>query len=507
MAANQIKVMQSLGLRAGLLPSLMVAGLILGSEPASANNCIQDVWKAHGNTQDLTCTANDVSIAQVTNICVADSSQPSGQCCQKNGCTPTCNLNQPVTFTADFQVVLTAQTRYDIGLYLAGDGDPNGDGALTGICNDYIITPGEEVPPSTFVNLDPAPDTCGDIDAGHNPQLLHLMVTAQCVGSGTPPKLRLPNCTSWRQPGSNQVCRSTNDAFPGSPSKCNCQPGFTIDIIVEHPTLSVTKVPNVDTVAEPGGPVTYTVTVTNPAQFTSVTLDRICDDQYGTIATHTGFSCSPAVGPLGPIKSTTCSVPHTIAANNGTYSCTFTATASGDGGQTITDNVCVSGTDSNGNPVPFQGMAPPCGHAKVTIVGVPPSAKVTKQAVGNAVVTFQVQVQNTSTAETATLKALCDNRYGTIATDGTVTCPAATGSIKSTTCGVGGTGNPGTLPATLAVNGNTGDTYTCTFTAEVPVDQVAHTDTVTATVFDDEGTLSATPSGHATVTITTTHNP
>jgi len=72
---------------------LMLGGLTLAAQPVAAADttlCIQDNWAAHGNTQDLTCTANDVRIAQVTNICVPDTSQVSGYCCQKDGCQPTC---------------------------------------------------------------------------------------------------------------------------------------------------------------------------------------------------------------------------------------------------------------------------------------------------------------------------------------------------------------------------------------------------------------------------------
>ena len=134
--------------------STAAVALLFGAKPAAAtDNCIQDVWKAHGNTQNLTCTANDVRLAAVTNICTT---APDGsQCCEADGCQPTCIEGPtPFTFTADFEVLLTAQARYDIGLYLGTDGDPNGDGALTGQCTDNIILPGEEATGSTFVNLD-----------------------------------------------------------------------------------------------------------------------------------------------------------------------------------------------------------------------------------------------------------------------------------------------------------------------------------------------------------------
>src|SRR5204863_6423399 len=118
--------------------------------------------------------------------------------------------------TADYTVQLTAQTRYDIGIYFATDGDPNNNGALTGQC---VLTTLDSSNSTNFINLDASPDACGDIDAAHNPQTLHIPLTVQCT-AGADGKLRLPNCTSWRQPGSNAVCTQASDAYPGSPSKC-----------------------------------------------------------------------------------------------------------------------------------------------------------------------------------------------------------------------------------------------------------------------------------------------
>ena len=53
-----------------VLGVVMVGGVLVGAQPASAQTCIQDVWQAHGNTQNLTCTANDVTLSSVTNVCV-----------------------------------------------------------------------------------------------------------------------------------------------------------------------------------------------------------------------------------------------------------------------------------------------------------------------------------------------------------------------------------------------------------------------------------------------------
>jgi hypothetical protein len=338
------------------------------------------------------------------------------------------------------------------------DGDPNGDGALTGSCFDGIITTANA--PVSFINLDASPDICGDINADHNPQIVHLRVTTPCV-AGANSLLKLPNCTSWRQPGSNELCDEVADAFPGSPSKCNCDKNFTIPVTVQRPNITVTKTPNPTQVNEPGGSVDFTVHVTNPATVVSVTLTTIVDDPDNDATTNNSTTyqasdiCNQTL--LGPSQST---------------DCTFTRSVSGDAGTQITDRACVSGTDSNTPPL---AVGPTCANATVTIVGVDPSAAAMKTP-KKAVMTFEMKVQNTSTAEQVFLGAICDDMYGTIATSGSLTCPAgAIGSIISTTCG---TATPGTFPATLAINGNTGDTYTCTFDAEVPIDGNSHTDTV-----------------------------
>src|SRR5215510_4706931 len=103
-----------------LIAVLAVGGLLLVAQPASAQTCIQDVWKAHGNNQNLTCTAQDVTLSTATNIQI----QTGGQCDPVTG-KCECFAGQPLTFTADFEMDLTADTRYDIGFYIATDNDPN----------------------------------------------------------------------------------------------------------------------------------------------------------------------------------------------------------------------------------------------------------------------------------------------------------------------------------------------------------------------------------------------
>ncbi len=500
-----------------LLPILLcivaVGGFLLGAQPAySAGTCIQDVWQAHGNNNNLTCTANDVQLSAVTNIDIT-----AGGGCQIENGVKVCRCQSPgnVTFTADFSMLLTADTRYDIGFYIATDGDQTTTGALTGQCAATNVTATNganfinlDVPPNCSGNACQTGDVCGDItgpaNTQFNPQIVHFGLTVPCIADANG-KLALPFCTTWRQPGSNQVCTQVSDVYPGSPSKCAC--GLKeIDILTEAPTISVTKAASPTQISE-GTPtdIVYTVDVTNDGSFVGVTVQKICDDQFGTVKTSGGLTC-PA-GALGTVKSTTCIVPQDIAAG-ATYECTFTASSgSRDVGQDITDQVCATGHDANTPPNPLSA----CNTATVTVANVNPTASLSKTVLAAVCATmrYEVRVLNTDTVEPLTLTALSDDTYGSIT--------SVHGNVTGTTCGVA-TGDPGlgtlsgqtgggAFPFTLQTgDGNFGgtDTYTCKFdgtTCTFPL-----TDTVTGTLHDDENN-TASPTGSATVRVNNSISP
>ncbi len=467
-------------LRAALRTVALAAvttGLFLVGQPASAlmaNVCMQTNYTAHGKTQTLTCTANDVRVARATNIDVTS----GGSCEVVNGVKKcSCSQGGNVTFTADYEVLLTAQARYDIGIYFGVDGDPNGDGALSGTCK---LTTLDNTNSTNFINLDPTltpaskaqpNDVCGDIDSAHNPQLLHLTLTAACE-PGPDGKLKLPNCTSWRESGANETCDEASDAFPGAPSKCNCEPGFEVDIFVETATIEVTKTATTLTVPETGGNVTYSVAVKNLAQQASLTLDTLTDNLYGDVTTtgHDG------------ITATTCTLATIVAQE--TYSCSFTVSVpAGDKGQTIVDTVTACGTDS------FQ-HTDLCDDddATVTYADVEEAPELTKtvSALNCAIeATYQVVVTNKSSQDTLTLNSLNDNKFGVI----TSTHVAGSGfeQVTETDCSV---------PKTINPSGN----YSCSFKGIINSCSLSHSNTVTGGATDDDG-ASYSPTGSATVTI------
>ena len=450
-----------LGICSLFLGALALGGLLLGAQPAaSADNCIQDKFG-----KSLVCTANDVRIAFADNI-RDTSGNPLSQCLS----------GQPFSFIADFHVTVGATSRYDIGLWFATDGDPNHDGARSGTCSVNDITDLHTDPAGTVqlgsafaANLDG--DACRDINTANgwgppNGRVVTVRVdNVSCVDTDGDGKLNLPNCTSWSQ-NTGGVCNTPNDTVPGSPSKCSCDITFNLPIFVETGTIQVTKDSSPASLPEPGGEFTFTVGVTNTAQFTSVTLDRICDDKYGTVAYASGPAC-PA-GTLGTINSTTCSVPQTLAPGASIIPCNFKANLTGDP-KSSTDVVTVFGHDSNNTAV--QGSD----SAQVAIANVPPTATVVKSLDGLACadVNYRVRVNNTDTAESLTLTALNDNGFGDIT--------KVQGNVLATTCGVAAPNGPGTLPATIPVNGN----YECAFTAHFCGG--SHTDTVTGTLNDNDG--------------------
>jgi hypothetical protein len=213
----------------------------------------------------------------------------------------------------------------------------------------------------------------------------------------------------------------------------------TVNINNENPLITVDKTANPTSVTEPGGNVTFTVLVTN-SSVEAVTLTALDDDIYGDLN-----------------GQGTCATGGTIAANGGTYSCTFIKSVTGNAGDSHTDVVTAEGTDDEGN------TDTDTDSATVDIENAPPSATLTKSVTA---VTYEVSVTNNSSAESITLNDLIDDTFGDVT--------QVQGDLLSTTC---------STPQALAPNGQ----YTCSFRATVTVLDSPHTNTVTGTVADDDG--------------------
>ncbi|MEN8108280.1 MAG: hypothetical protein ABFS22_09760 [Pseudomonadota bacterium] len=471
------------------------------------NGCMEDIAMS-----DLNCTANDVSVSGVADItgdglvneaditfapicdypavnagadCSTDASicrdednNPAPQLCGDRCAYP----GDTTSFSATFEFLLSAQERFDVGAYFETSFDVAGDGALSGSCS--IITLPEtgiftrpDGSAGNYVDLDtsckggscPQPeDECGDIDNENNPIYYDMRgpkavadtITAVCLDTDADGFLNLPNCTSWRQSGANNVCTDPSHAFPGSPSKCNCDPNFQLPIEVPAATLDVVKTATPTAVDEPGGMVKFDVSVTNKSPFEDLTLSSLIDNVYGDITDAINSN----------ISSTTCSTPRDLG-HGETYTCYFMAPVNGQGGTSHMDTVTASGLDEN------QTVLEGSDDATVQILDVTPEMSVTKTASPTTVnepganVTFSVLVSNDSTAssDSLSLTSLTDNVFGDIANSSNI-------DIISTDCSV---------PQTIVY----GSSYSCSFTAFVGGEPLTvHEDTVTAVANDDEGT-------------------
>jgi len=235
-----------------IFASLFVATTLLADQSAFAELCIEEQAG-----KSVVCTANDVRVAFADNI-RNTSGAPLTQCFS----------GKTFSFIADFHVQTTATSRYDIGLYFATDGDPNGDGARSGMCSANIIRERHVDPmfpnvvmlgAAVAANLDG--DACRDITSAYGwrhigGKVVTLRVDdVLCHDSDGDGKLNLPNCTSWSQnPGG--VCSSPQNAAPSSPSNCSCDIGFNVPIFVAPGSIQVAKDNPPVSSAEPrGGPV------------------------------------------------------------------------------------------------------------------------------------------------------------------------------------------------------------------------------------------------------------
>ncbi len=215
-------------------------------------------------------------------------------------------------------------------------------------------------------------------------------------------------------------------------------------------SLAVTKVADVASVPEPGGPVTYTVTITNGSGTDTVTIDSITDSVDGGTPFTAGGDCPDLTGDqLAPGDSAACS---------------FAVPVTGEPGDTVDDTVVVTGTDDDDDPVTAQASE------SVDVVDVPASIAVTKVADVASVtepgglVTYTVTVTNTSTVDEVVIGSVTDSVDGGPSFPADGDCPDLVGDVlapaASTSCSfvLSVTGLPGeVVDDTVTVTGTDDD--------------------------------------------------
>ena len=209
---------------------------------------------------------------------------------------------------------------------------------------------------------------------------------------------------------------------------------------------------------EPGGSVTFSFVVNNTSLVDTVTISTLSDSIYGNLD-----------------GQGTCDVPQTIPAGD-SYSCSFTATVSGNPGANITNVVTASGTDDDGQPVGDTD------DATVTINDVPSSIEVVKTAAPSSVdepggdVVFTFEVKNTSAVDALTINSLVDDTYGSLNGQGSCVLPQTIAALTGYSCSI-----------TKAVTGNAGYSHTNIVTVAATDDDgnpLGDTDDATVTVND-----------------------
>jgi uncharacterized repeat protein (TIGR01451 family) len=99
-------------------------------------------------------------------------------------------------------------------------------------------------------------------------------------------------------------------------------------------SISISKSANPTSVKEPGGQVTYSVTIANTSADVVVTVDNVVDDKFGDLDDDGGNGCFDVPINLVP---------------GGKVNCTFSKTISGAGGTSHVNVVTVSAHDENGH--------------------------------------------------------------------------------------------------------------------------------------------------------------
>lgn len=267
------------------------------------------------------------------------------------------------------------------------------------------------------------------------------LTTATCTGLTKPASKSGNTLTMTLSEADDAICTFTN---------------------VKNPSITAIKTADPTSVDEPGGPVTFSVSVKNESTVENVTLTALNDVPYGNVAVKGGS-----------VLGTTCVVPQTIAPS-ATYQCSFQANVAGDAGASVRDVLTASARDLRNNLLTDDD------DAIVTINDVTPLLQVDKSVTPGelkepgGIATYKVDVKNTSKEE-LTLTTLTDDKFGTLVGQGN--------------CTVGQKIAPGA-------------TYTCTFSLQVNGNAgTSHVNTVTGKATDNEGN-EAVDTGIATVRFT-----
>jgi hypothetical protein len=296
-------------LRLGVLAAgSLLAAVALAAPPFPANSCAGD-----RDVGSLVCTSNDITIADITVT-------SAGSCIAGT----TVNLDM----TVNLQV--GANQRYNVGVFIAGDGKRADISAANGGSSSCSVfsTPFSPLP---FNNVDG--NACGDI-AGSNTvasvNLTNVPVLCQADINGF---LVLPAVVTWENnAGTATSCQAPVSQWvqAGTKAKCNVSTTTSTPVVVLG-SITINK-----TTAGGNGTFNYTGTGTGITPFAITTVGGTGTNAIGNLATNnavytitesgmggfalTGLSCSS--GGTGNVGTATATI--TLTPANPNVTCTYT---------------------------------------------------------------------------------------------------------------------------------------------------------------------------------------
>jgi uncharacterized repeat protein (TIGR01451 family) len=261
------------------------------------------------------------------------------------------------------------------------------------------------------------------------------------------------------QPGDPLISTVTATASDNDGNYGSVLDEATVTFEDVFPSILVDKTAEPTEVPETGGTVTYSLTVSNTST-EDVTLTSLSDEVVGDLN-----------------GQGTCSLPQTLSASGGSYSCSYDTTVSGAAGSVISEGVDAVASDDDGN------SSPAWDEASVTIQDVLPKVNILKTANPTSVpetggdVTYTVNITNTGEVNIE-IMTLDDDQSGNLFMLGD--CGGASGLILAPaadfTC---------TFVASLSGPAGTTHVNSAMVTAEdLEANQVSDSDNATVSLID-----------------------
>ncbi|MEH6588960.1 MAG: hypothetical protein V7746_01825 [Halioglobus sp.] len=442
------------------------------------------------------------SLAAQSDACPPRPTPGNGQLCSAKDFTVTGILiNGPDECTAGETIALefivglesTANSRWDIGIFVGNDGGEVFDGAscdLTALVpqtnQDALFNGDDPAGLGPFRELDG--DACGDIQNSDGINYRYVRVDSiLCADRDGDGDVDISGLVTWSVNATQDVCDDPADPssfFPDNSSKCDYSPNIRLPIVVEPlPSMDLVKTALPAALAAPGGAVEFFVKVLNSSSETdTLTIESLVDDIHGDLNGRG-----------------TCSVPQTVIPG-ASYRCTFSATVNGSEGYIETDTVTATAVDNEGTALNASDKA----TVTITAPGVapPPSIAVAKSVYpqeiaepgGTAI--YSLRVANTSATEQVQINTITDDLYGDVFALGTcaATPPVTLAPGESTICFFFAA-----VPPAAQAPGEPGDNITDTITvAGVGVtsnEPVSDSDTATVVITDIPSSIRAAKFG------------